>query len=79
MKLSKIVTGAALPTVLGAGAASAFAGEMSNMPPAAIQAVVVPTPGQAQHQLTQVGRHLIEASAGHSTVLMPTRTSAPRK
>jgi hypothetical protein len=61
MKLSKIVTGAALPTVLGAGAASAFAGEMSNMPPAAIQAVVVPTPGQAQHQLTQVGRHLIEA------------------
>lgn len=37
MKLSKIVTGAALATVLGAGAAPAFAGEMSKMPPAAIQ------------------------------------------
>jgi hypothetical protein len=47
MKLSKIVTGVALAAVLGAGAASAFAGEMSNMPPAAIQAVVVPAPGQA--------------------------------
>jgi hypothetical protein len=61
MKLSKIVTGAALAAVLGAGAAPAFAGEMSNMPPAAIQAAVVPTSGQAQDQLTQVGRHLIEA------------------
>jgi len=61
MKLSKIVTGAALATVLGAGAAPAFAGEMSKMPPAAIQAVVVPTPSQAQDQLTQVGRHLVEA------------------
>jgi hypothetical protein len=61
MKLSKIVTGAALAAVLGAGAAPAFAGEMSKMPAPAIQAVVVPTPGQAQDHLTQVGRHLIEA------------------
>jgi hypothetical protein len=61
MKLSKIVTGAALAAVLGAGAAPAFAGEMSNMSAKAIQAVVVPAPAQAQDQLAQVGRHLIEA------------------
>jgi hypothetical protein len=59
MKLSKIVTGAALAAVLGAAAAPAFAGEMSNMPAKAIQAAVVPPFGQAQDQLAQVGRHLI--------------------
>src|SRR5258707_10723640 len=61
MKLSKILTTAALAAVLGGGAAPAFAGEMSNMPAKAIQAVVVPAPGQAQDQLAEVGRHLIEA------------------
>jgi hypothetical protein len=61
MKLSKILTAAALAAVLGGGAAPAFAGEMSNMPAKAIQAVVVPAPGQAQDQLAEVGRHLIEA------------------
>jgi hypothetical protein len=61
MNLSKIVTGAALAAVLCAGAAPAFAGEMSNMSAKAIQAVVVPAPAQAQDQLAQVGRHLIEA------------------
>jgi hypothetical protein len=60
MKLSEIVTGAVLAAVLGAGAAPAFAGEMSKMPAASIQATVVPTPGQAQDELTAVGRHLIE-------------------
>jgi hypothetical protein len=48
MKLSKVATAAALAAALGAGAAPAFAGEMSNMPTAAIQAAVVPTLGQAQ-------------------------------
>jgi hypothetical protein len=61
MNLSKIVTGAALAAVLCAGAAPAFAGEMSNMSAKAIQAVVVPAPAQAQDQLAEVGRHLIEA------------------
>jgi len=61
MKLSKIITGVALAAVLGAAAAPAFAGEMSNMPAKAIQAAVVPPPGQAQDQLAQVGLHLIEA------------------
>src|SRR5438876_162629 len=61
MKLSKILTGAALAAVLGGGAAPALAGEMSNMPAKAIQAAVVPASGQAQDQLAEVGRHLIEA------------------
>jgi hypothetical protein len=61
MKLSKIVTGAALAAALGAAAAPASAGEMSNMPAKAIQAAVVPPLDQAQDQLAQVGRHLIEA------------------
>ena len=61
MKLSKIATAAALAAVLGAGAAPAFAGEMSKMPAAAIRAAVVPTLGQVQDQLSQVGRHLVEA------------------
>jgi hypothetical protein len=59
MKLSKVAKAAALAAVLGAGAAPAFAGEMSNMPTAAIQAAIVPTLGQAR--LAQVGRHLVEA------------------
>jgi hypothetical protein len=45
------------------------------MPAKAIQAAVVPPLGQAQNQLAQVGRHLIEAERR----LMPTRASAPRK
>jgi hypothetical protein len=61
MKLSKIIIRAALAAVLGAASAPAFAGEMSNMPAKTIQAVVVPALGQAQDQLSQVGRHLIEA------------------
>ena len=61
MKLSKVATAAALAAALGAGAAPAFAEKMSNMPAAAIQAAVVSTLGQAQNQLAQVGRHLIEA------------------
>jgi hypothetical protein len=61
MKLSKIITGAALAAVLGAAPGVAFAGEMSNMPAKAIQAAVVPPLGQAQDQLARVGRHLIEA------------------
>src|SRR6266851_5903366 len=61
MKLSKILTAAALAAMLGGGAAPAFAGEMSNMPAKAIQAAVVPAPGQAQDHLAEVGRHLIEA------------------
>jgi hypothetical protein len=61
MKLSKIVIGAGLAALLTVGAAPAFAGEVSKMPAAAIQATVVPTPGQAQDQLTAVGRHLIES------------------
>jgi hypothetical protein len=61
MKLSKVITGAALAAVLGAAAAPAFAGEMSTMPAKAIQAAVVPPLGQAQDQLAQVGRHHIEA------------------
>jgi len=61
MKLSKVATAAALAAVLGAGAAPAFAGEMSNMPTAAIQAAIVPSLGQAQDRLAQVGRHLVEA------------------
>jgi hypothetical protein len=61
MKLSKIATAAALAAVLGAGAAPAFAKEMSSMPAAEIQAAVGPMPGQVQDQLAQVGRHLVEA------------------
>jgi hypothetical protein len=60
VQLPKIVTGAVLVAMLGAGAAPTFAGEVSKMPAAAIQATVVPTPGQAQDQLTAVGRHLTE-------------------
>jgi hypothetical protein len=52
MKLSKIATAAALLAMLGAGAAPAFAGEMSKMPAAAIRAAVVPTLGQVQGQLS---------------------------
>jgi thioredoxin-like negative regulator of GroEL len=61
MKPSKIIIGVALAAVLGAAPAPAFAGELSNMPAKAIQAAIVPAPGQAQDQLAQVGRHLIEA------------------
>jgi hypothetical protein len=61
MKLSKILIAAAVAVVFGGGAAPAFAGEMSNMPAKAIQAAVVPAPGQAQDHLAEVGRHLIEA------------------
>ena len=61
MKLSKILTATALAAVFGGGAAPTFAGEISNMPAKAIQAAVVPAPGQAQDQLADVGRHLIEA------------------
>jgi hypothetical protein len=61
MRLSKIATAAALVSMLGAGTATAFAGEMSKMPGAAIRAAVVPTLGQVQDRLAQVGRHLVEA------------------
>jgi thioester reductase-like protein len=61
MKLSKVVTTAAMAVVLSAGAAPAFAREMSNMPAAAIHAAVGPMLGQVQDQLAQVGRHLVEA------------------
>jgi hypothetical protein len=43
MKLSKILTAAALAAVLGGGAAPTFAGEISNMLAKAIQAAVVPS------------------------------------
>jgi thioester reductase-like protein len=65
MKLSKLVTTAAMAVVLSAGAAPSYTREMSNMPAAAIHTAVGSMLGQVQDQLAQVGRHLVvEAERG---------------
>jgi hypothetical protein len=79
MKLSKIITGAALAAVLGAAAAPAFAGEMSTMPAKRSKRRSSHHSVRGRISSRRLAGISSKPSAGHSTILMPTRTSALRK
>lgn len=61
MKVSKIVTAAAVALMLGACAVPAFCGELPSTPQATIRADVVPTLDEARAQLVQARQELTQA------------------